>query len=108
MAGCLRPRLQLIYNSKIQSRIEIEMDLWYNIVWKGGERHIEVCEICLHSPHLWGCPIRPQKRIGTCAECGVYIFQDEEIWTDGDGRRFCSEKCAEQYHEIREITEESE
>ena len=75
---------------------------------KGCDLNIGICEVCLHTPHLRGCPLAPAKHVATCVECGTRIYDDEELWTDAEGHRFCSEKCAEKYHEIREISEEIE
>ena len=38
-----------------------------------------MCEICLHTPHLPGCPEAPEPHsIGRCALCGDPIFVGEE------------------------------
>lgn len=73
---------------------------------KGRDTEIAICEVCLHSPHLRGCPLAPAKVIAYCVECGTRIYNDEEIWSDAEDNFFCSEYCAEKYHKIQKITEE--
>lgn len=38
-----------------------------------------MCDICMHSPHLPGCPEEPEPHeIGKCALCGDPIYTGEE------------------------------
>jgi hypothetical protein len=38
-----------------------------------------------------------------CEKCGWKITTDDECWTDLNGTPFCSENCAKEYYEIKEI-----
>lgn len=59
-----------------------------------------MCDVCLHSSHLRGCPLEQRDHECLCEQCGEPIYSDEERWVDEDRNRFCSEQCAEEFHKI--------
>lgn len=59
-----------------------------------------MCEICLHNPHLRSCPLADETPECLCEQCGTPIYEMTERWVDDDRNKFCSEECAEKYHDI--------
>lgn len=62
-----------------------------------------MCEMCMKEPCDPRCPSRHEFRVGTCEQCGVIIMDNDERWEDEDDYLFCSERCAEVFHGIREV-----
>ena len=44
--------------------------------------------------------------IGACELCEEELWDGQEIWTDDEGNRFCSEECAKEFHGIHPIEDE--
>ena len=59
-----------------------------------------MCEICLHSPHLRNCPLADEEPECLCEQCGNPIYEATDRWVDDDHNKFCSEECAEKFHDI--------
>jgi hypothetical protein len=62
-----------------------------------------MCDMCRQSPCHSQCPNCEYSSIGSCDMCNEDLYEGNEIWTDCDGNKFCSEKCAKDYYKIREI-----
>lgn len=62
-----------------------------------------MCDICRQTPCHDQCPNCEIRKIGDCENCGKEIYEGHELWADYDNNLFCSEKCAEEYHGIKEI-----
>lgn len=48
----------------------------------------------------------PRRIIGRCEHCEESLWDDNELWTDEEGNRFCSVECAMEFHGIHEIDDE--
>lgn len=65
-----------------------------------------MCEYCklpcgMHYP---SCPHALDPPImGYCLQCNQELRQDYEYYIDNEDNKFCSEECAIQYHEIKEM-----
>lgn len=54
-----------------------------------------MCDICLSSPCLSGCPNAPEPQsVFICSGCGEKIYEGEDYW-DIMGEQFC-EGCVDQ------------
>ena len=62
-----------------------------------------MCEICHSYPCNTRCPNWEGKQIGECAECGNEIYAEFSFFKDNEDNMFCSEECAKEYHEIKEV-----
>lgn len=44
-----------------------------------------------------------QKCVETCASCGELLYVGETVYKDADYNYFCSEFCADEFHQIEEV-----
>lgn len=61
-----------------------------------------MCNVCLQTPCDPRCPNAPDNILGRCKECGVLLWDHDDVWFDNDDNIFCSNSCAVAYHNIRE------
>ena len=62
-----------------------------------------MCEICGYSRCVPRCPNYIPATIGCCEQCHEPLYDAQPVWTDNEQHTFCSEECAEEFHEIKEI-----
>lgn len=62
-----------------------------------------MCNICNQYECPPQCPNYIETILGYCCECSETIPAIVSYFTDEDGNKFCSEKCAMNWHGIRLI-----
>ena len=66
------------------------------------------CDICRkYGYHLPQCPYASEPRIrGNCTMCNKELLEGYEYYKDEESNKFCSDKCAMEYHGIKLIDKE--
>jgi len=61
-----------------------------------------MCEMCLHTPCLKGCPNAPQEQpIMQCPNCKADLFVDNTYYPEFDACEFCIDDYAQKVEDTR-------
>ena len=62
-----------------------------------------MCQECGYTNCPPPCPNYKCHKAGHCEKCGQELYDENEIWTDDNGNKYCSENCAKDYYGIKEM-----